>query len=71
MEHEVRQSMSMAQLLQPNTATQPAESPEIHLVYTKSNSYMEDFNILENKILQDVGDTDTEKEKRELKKRQS
>lgn len=60
MEHEVRHRMSMAQLLQPSAATPPAELPEIQLVYTQRNAYMEDFKILENKILQDVGDTEKE-----------
>lgn len=60
MEHEVRHRMSMAQMLQPTTTTPPADVPEIQLVYTQRNSYMDDFRVLENRILQDVGDNESE-----------
>ena len=60
MEHEVRHRMSMAQMLHPTTTTPPADVPEIQLVYTQRNSYMDDFRVLENRILQDVGDNESE-----------
>ena len=60
MEHEVRHRMSMAQMLQPTTTTPPADVPEIQLVYTQRISYMDDFRVLENRILQDVGDNESE-----------
>ncbi|KZS16381.1 WD repeat-containing protein [Daphnia magna] len=53
---EVRHRLSMAQMLQPSTATPAIPLPEPQLLYNSREAYFEDFKILEKKILKDVGE---------------
>ncbi|XP_046439189.1 dynein axonemal intermediate chain 3-like isoform X1 [Daphnia pulex] len=56
MDSEVHHRLSMAQMLQPAPVAPQLHLPESPLIYSNREAYMEDFKILEKKILKDVGD---------------
>jgi hypothetical protein len=56
MDSEVHHRLSMAQMLQPAPVAPQLHLPESPLIYSNREAYMEDFKILEKKMLKDVGD---------------
>jgi len=56
MDSEVHHRLSMAQMLQPAPVAPQLHLPETPLIYSNREAYIEDFKLLEKKILKDVGE---------------